>query len=271
MKISAFLPVYNEEKRIRYILQSLQWCDEIIVLDKTSTDKTVELCESFGTKVFIVPNSDAYEVSEFDYLKECTGDWILLATASDIIDKSLAMEIRKQIDILPKDITCIKVPFKNYILGIENNRSPWHGSPRMKIFRNGRYKLNNDVHGALSLTDYNSYIIPEKYGYFSHLTHVSLEMMLERHTRYWRSEAQMYEKKTLEPSLKAVWDSLKLTIRRRKTFLLGWDGIALTFAYVSYYMFSYLYTWEYRRKEKASMIYKELREKNYKEWMDNKA
>lgn len=268
MNISAFLPVYNEEQRIRYILHSLQWCDEIIVLDKTSNDKTVDICRSYGAKVFITPNSYAYESVEFNYLKECTGDWILLATASDIIDKSLAMEIRRQVEILPEEIGCINVPFRNYVLGLEDERSPWHGSPRMKLFRNGNYTINLNVHSALSLKNNQSYTIPEKYGYFSHLTHVSIDVMLERHIRYWRGEAEMYSKKTLIPAFEAFWRAVKETVRLRKTFLLGWDGVALTFAFVSYYMFSFLYIWERRRNGKAVKVYKKIRDKNFAEWDD---
>ena len=266
MRISAILAVYNEEHRIQYTMQSLQWCDEIIVIDKTSTDKTVEICKSFGAKVFVIPNTSAYNVSEYDYLKECTGDWILSATASDIIDRSLAMEIKKQIETLPEEYGCINVPFRNYILGIEDERSPWHGSPRMKIFRNGNYVINNDVDGALSLVNNKAYTIPEKYGFFSHLTHVSLDMMLDRHTRYWRGEAEMYQEKSLVPAFKAFWESVKEVSKRRKTFFLGWEGIALSFAYVSYFMFSFLYIWEHRRKNKAEDIYKKLREQNTKDW-----
>ena len=270
MRISAFLPVYNEEKRIRYILQSLSWCDEIIVLDKTSTDNTVEICKEYGAEVFVTPNSVSYQTSEFDYLQKCTGDWIFPATASDIIDKSLAMEIKRQIEILPQEIGSINVPFKTYILGIEDKRSPWHYTPRMKLFRRDNYIINNDVHGALSLKNNKSYTISEKYGYFSHLTHVSIDMMLDRHTRYWRGEAEMYDKKTLTPAFEDFWKSVKETIKIRKTFFLGWDGVALTFAYVSYYMFSFLYKWERRRNGKTAKVYKEMREKNYKEWSDYK-
>ena len=268
MKISAYMAVYNEEHRIRYTLESLKWCDEIVVLDKTSTDKTVEICREYGAKVFIIENSLSYNPSECEFFKKCTGDWIITMTASDIIDKSLAMEIRRQIEILPDDIGCINVPFKNYVLGIEDNRSPWHWDHAMKIFRNGNYEINSDVHKALTLKNTQSYTIPSKYGYFYHLTHVSLDMMLDRHTRYWRGEAEMYDKKTLIPAFEAFWESVKETVRRRKTFFLGWDGVALTFAYVSYYMFSFLYTWEHRRKDKADKKYHDLREKNSKEWDD---
>ena len=266
MKISAFLPVYNEESRIKYTLQSFQWCDEIIILDKSSTDNTVSICKNYTTKVIEIPNSNAYESSEFNYLDKCNGDWIVIVTASDIIDRSLAMEIRKQIKILPEDIGCIEVPFKNYIFGIEEKRSPWHGSHRIKVFRKDNYLINKDVHGALSFKNLKTYKIPEQFGFFSHLTHVSVDMMLDRHMRYWRGEAEMNKERTLTPAFERVWESAKETIRRRKTFFLGWDGIALTFAYVSYYMFSFLYIWEKRRNGKAAKVYKELREKNIEDW-----
>lgn len=226
IKISAFLPVFNEEQRISYTMQSLQWCDEIIVVDKYSTDKTVKICESYGAKVFYLMDGDTYNVSEFDFLKKCSGDWILVTTASDIFDVSLAMEIRKQVNMLPDDIGCILVPFKDYILGIEDERSPWYGSPGMKIFRRGNYVINNDVHGAICLKNTNSYSIPSSFGYMSHLTHVSLDMLLDRHTRYWRGEALMYNKKTLMPAFLKFWEAVKITIKKRKTFLLGWDGVA---------------------------------------------
>ena len=268
MKISAFLSLFNEEYRIRYTLQSLQWCDEIIVVDKNSTDKTVEICKSYGAKVFEMENSSSYDPSELNFLKECTGDWIIIVTASDIIDKSLAKEIKRQIELLPEDVGCVSLPFKNYILGIEDERSPWHFSHMVKVLRNGNYTINNDVHGALSIINKNAHVISDKFGYYYHLTHVSLDMMLDRHIRYWRGEAGMYNEKTMIPAFKNFWRALKDTVRGRKTFLLGWDGVALTFAYVSYYMFSFLYIWEFRRRDKASEIYKKIREKNFEEWED---
>ena len=126
--------------------------------------------------------------------------------------------------------------------------------------------INKDVHGALSFKNLKTYKIPEQFGFFSHLTHVSVDMMLDRHMRYWRGEAEMNKERTLTPAFERVWESAKETIRRRKTFFLGWDGIALTFAYVSYYMFSFLYIWEKRRNGKAAKVYKELREKNIEDW-----
>ncbi len=41
--ISVIALVYNEEKRIRNLLDTLAWSDDVILIDKSSTDRTVEI------------------------------------------------------------------------------------------------------------------------------------------------------------------------------------------------------------------------------------
>jgi cellulose synthase/poly-beta-1,6-N-acetylglucosamine synthase-like glycosyltransferase len=43
-EISAIVVCINEEDNIRDCLESLKWCDEIVVVDSFSTDRTVEIC-----------------------------------------------------------------------------------------------------------------------------------------------------------------------------------------------------------------------------------
>ena len=45
--ITAFLPVYNEEKRLKNVLECFQWCDEILLLDKGSVDDTVKIAKQY--------------------------------------------------------------------------------------------------------------------------------------------------------------------------------------------------------------------------------
>ena len=52
-KISVFIITFNEEKIIGKCLEKLHFADEIIVVDSGSTDKTIEICQSFQVKVII--------------------------------------------------------------------------------------------------------------------------------------------------------------------------------------------------------------------------
>ena len=51
-KVSAFIATHNEEVRIRTALESVKWCDEIVVVDDNSTDRTKEVCREYTDKVF---------------------------------------------------------------------------------------------------------------------------------------------------------------------------------------------------------------------------
>ena len=265
MKISAFLPVYNEENRIKFILKSVSWCDEIYVLDKTSTDNTVAIAREFGAHVKIIPNTSYYSAAEIEYISECKGDWIFIVTASDIIDKSLCMEIKAQIEKAPSNVGVLYIPFQRYVLGINNKKSPWYATNVRGPFRKSIMEIDHhSVHSALKLKSCGAISISSDYGYLYHLTHVSVDMMMERHIRYWRGEGLNYTEKSLWPALKSVLSSIKEMIKI-KTFIGGWDCVALGFAYLSYTMMSFVYKWENKRC-KSSQLYDKMRNENYKYW-----
>lgn len=266
--ISAFLPVYNEEKRIRFALNSLSWCDEVIVLDKSSTDKTVEIAKSYGAIVYSVENTEAYSSSEFSFLEKCHGDWIIIFTASDIVDVQLGLEIRKQAMLLSQDYSAIRVPFQNYVLGINGKWSPWFKEDRIGVFRRNCYTYKNEVHTALQYDFNKVYSIHESFGYLSHLTHVSVDMMMERHLRYWRGEAKYYNEKSLRGAFRSILCEIKRVIFRG-SFFHGKDFLALSFAYLSYAMMSYVYKWE-KLYSKAETFYADMREQNFNEWNECK-
>ncbi|MBI2007578.1 MAG: glycosyltransferase, partial [Candidatus Blackburnbacteria bacterium] len=51
-KITAIVITKNEEKNIENCLESVKWCDEIIVVDDYSEDHTAEIAKSFGVTVY---------------------------------------------------------------------------------------------------------------------------------------------------------------------------------------------------------------------------
>lgn len=265
MTISAFLPVYNESDRIKFILNSVSWCDEIYVLDKSSTDNTVKIAKDYGATVRVIPHENVYSASEFKYLNECTGDWVIIVTASDIIDKGLASEIRKRIDSSSNQIGIIRIPIKRYVLGIHSKKSPWFGDYINGPFRKTFLNINfNEVHCALQFKQCQTDTISTNFGYLYHLTHVSVDMMMERHIRYWRSEGLSYDDISLWPAFKDIFRAL-IKLIKKKTFFGGWDYIALSCAYLSYYMMSFVYKWQHNHNQ-ASDLYNKLREKNLSSW-----
>src|SRR5947209_4697195 len=75
-KISAVIITYNEESIIDKTLQKLWWCDEIIIIDSGSTDKTRLICEESGCIVFYHLFEGFGEQKKFGVSK-AKNDWIL--------------------------------------------------------------------------------------------------------------------------------------------------------------------------------------------------
>jgi glycosyltransferase involved in cell wall biosynthesis len=268
--ITAFLPVYNEEKRIDYTLQSLVWCDEVIVLDKQSTDNTVKIAEKYpNVRILTQENTLAYTASEHViFLNACTTKWCMVITASDIIHPDLALRIKTLTDDETFDYDAIRMPFRCYVLGVYEKYSPWYSEFSNRVVRTKNVTIDETgVHLAFQTNVKTVYEIEVKShdeAYY-HLTHESADSMIERHRRYWNGEATSSE--PLSDSLRLVIiKSIKFLFTRR-TFFKGKSAIALAFAYLSYIMMTYVYKWDHEYS-RANETYDRIRKNIMDKWKE---
>jgi glycosyltransferase involved in cell wall biosynthesis len=96
-KVSAVIITYNEEAIISKTLSKLWWCDEIIIIDSGSTDKTVKICEEYNCSIYYrsfngFGEQKRYGVSKAKY------DWILCIDADEILSDSLIEEIQTELN-----------------------------------------------------------------------------------------------------------------------------------------------------------------------------
>ncbi len=97
MGISALVITYNEEKRhFAECLRSLNWADEIVVVDSGSTDGTVEIARQHGARVFYRPWAGFGPQKNWG-IEHCRNEWILSLDADEMIPDDLAREIRSAI------------------------------------------------------------------------------------------------------------------------------------------------------------------------------
>jgi len=266
--ISAVLVVYNEEARIETTLRCALWCDEIVVLDKQSTDHTREIARRYTDKVYEMPYSD-FEPDELQkILKHTNSEWILRLTTSDVMHPALAAQIRELIerDDFPYDV--IHVPFRRYVLGLETKRSPWYSKVVPVVFRQRVVKSRHDsVHEAVGFDTKRHYKMANSTKHcMYHLTHETADIMMEHHLRYWRTEGRLFPP---DSSMGKAGLAIPIAIYRvfvqRKTFLMGWNGIALGAAYLSYVLLRFVYIWEHRHSE-ATEAYQQIRSSILQAW-----
>jgi glycosyltransferase involved in cell wall biosynthesis len=92
MKITATIITLNEERRIARAIESLRCCDEIVVLDSGSVDRTVELATKLGARVVDGPWR-GYAGQKNFAAEQASHDWILSLDADEALSEALEGEI----------------------------------------------------------------------------------------------------------------------------------------------------------------------------------
>jgi len=93
MSISSVILTKNEEKNIGDCLRSLSFCDEVLVIDDGSWDKTVSVAEKYGGKVFQRALNGDFSTQRNFGIDKARGEWILFVDADERISKNLGSEI----------------------------------------------------------------------------------------------------------------------------------------------------------------------------------
>jgi glycosyltransferase involved in cell wall biosynthesis len=114
MKLSIVLATRNEEENIGRCLESVKnIANEIIVVDENSTDKTREIAQKLGAKVFLESHHDIFHITKEKALEKATGDWVLQLDADELVTPELASEIREVINITDSEIKSRKIVDSN--------------------------------------------------------------------------------------------------------------------------------------------------------------
>ncbi len=117
MKISAVILTHNEEKNISECLSYLSWCDERLVVDDNSSDKTREIAKKLGAKIFIHSLGNNFSEQRNFALEKATGEWIFFVDADEVISTLLKSEIELGIKNYELSINGYYIKREDYMWG----------------------------------------------------------------------------------------------------------------------------------------------------------
>jgi glycosyltransferase involved in cell wall biosynthesis len=148
MTLSAVVICGNEEANIGDCLESLTWCDEIVVVDSQSTDRTVEIAKKYTDKV-IVRAWPGYVAQKQFALEQATGDWILSLDADERCTPALKDEIQRTL-ANPGDVNGFAVKRHVWYLGRWINHGGWYPDYKVRLVRRGKARWTGiDPHDKL--------------------------------------------------------------------------------------------------------------------------
>ena len=134
--LSATVICKDEEEKIRGALESVRFCDEVVVVDSGSTDATVALCRELAD-VVVETGWPGYVAQQNVALSLAKGEWILSIDADERVSPELAREISGALAADP--------PFDGYrisrhvhYLGRWIDHSGWYPEPRLRLVRRSK-------------------------------------------------------------------------------------------------------------------------------------
>jgi glycosyltransferase involved in cell wall biosynthesis len=150
--LTPLILTYNEELNINRTLQHLQWANRIIVVDSYSTDKTLEIIESYRQVQVFKRNFDTH-AQQWNYgLEQVKSEWVLSLDADYVLSEELISEIKALNSNTLIDGYFIQ--FKYCVFG-----KPLRGTtlpPRQALFRKAKATYIDDGHTQLLKVDGNS-------------------------------------------------------------------------------------------------------------------
>lgn len=133
-QISAIVVCFNEEENIRACLESLRWCDEIVVVDSFSTDRTVEICRQYTDRIIQRAWAGYRDQKAFAH-SQAARDWVMLVDADERVPPELREEIRDALQRFGTRYAAFSVPRLVHYLGRWWWRGGWYPDYDIRVFR----------------------------------------------------------------------------------------------------------------------------------------
>ncbi|MHB1951031.1 MAG: glycosyltransferase family 2 protein [Acidiferrobacteraceae bacterium] len=179
MTLSAVIITRNEAHRIERCLASIQWADEIIVLDSGSTDGTADICRRFGAKVSVTDDWPGFGPQKGRALEQARCDWVLSIDADEWLSPGLASEIRQ----VMRDASAVacRMPRRSRCLGRIMRHGGFWPDYVVRLFRRAHGRFSDDLIHERVLIDGPIATLAEP---LEHEAFTDLEQVLEKVNRY---------------------------------------------------------------------------------------
>ncbi|MCU1237989.1 MAG: glycosyl transferase, family 2 [Candidatus Solibacter sp.] len=238
MKITATIITQDEERNIARAIESLRCCDEILILDSGSTDRTVELAANLGARI-VEAGWRGYAGQKNAAAEQASHDWILSLDADEALSEGLEAEIWNLKKSGPR-YDAYTMPRLAQYLGRWIYHSGWYPDRKVRLYDRRKAKWVGDfVHESVkaqgSVGHLESNIL--------HFTCESLSEHLRTLDRYTTLAAQeLAANKVPVPLWSLIFDPPWTFVRAyvfQRGFLDGLEGLIISYMAAFYTFLKY--------------------------------
>ena len=135
--ISGVVICLNEADRIARCLESLAFCDEIVVVDSGSIDGTREIARKYTATVIEQPFLGYVKQKNFA-LERAKNDWVICLDADEALSPELAASIRGAVGRNDDAVAGYALDRVTHYLGVWHDHGEWYPDWQLRVFRRSR-------------------------------------------------------------------------------------------------------------------------------------
>lgn len=245
-KLSVCISAYNAQERLEDCLKSAQFADEIIVVNNSSTDKTVDIAKKYTSKIFTRQNNLMLNKNKNFGFTKATNEWIFCLDDDERITTELKKEIESVLENEKLDVNGYYMPRKNIIFGKWIERTGWYPDPQLRLFRKGKGKFEEKhVHEMIKIEGKTEYLKEP----IQHLNYQNISQFLSKMSNiYVPNEAEVLMGKGYKAEFA---DSIKFPLKEFLTRFFaqegykdGFHGLMLSILMAFYHFCIFAFIWE---------------------------
>jgi len=232
--VTAIVLTYNEESNIGKCLASLDWADDVVVLDSGSTDRTLETARLARLDIRVF----THEFKDFGDQRNWAIDntaprneWILFLDADERCTDKCRDAIAAAI-ASPGTVAGYYMTYRNIFLGRWLKYSTLYPSWQLRLFKRGMVRFVREGHGQKEMADGPLAYIRAPYDHFC--MSKGIGEWISRHNRYTSDEIELVDR--LRHAAIAPGDLFKGAVNRRRCLKriaarMTWTRLMVVFPY----------------------------------------
>lgn len=246
--ITAIIPAFNEAHNIVDVLKSVDFCNEVILVDSNSTDDTVAIAKPFYDK--LLTRDYVHSASQKNWaIPQASNEWILLVDADERVTPALREEI---INLVPSLDSSEHVGYwmgrRNFFMGKQVHYSGWKNDKVIRLFRKSKCKyLDKHVHSEIEADGSVGWLQNK----LLHYKYIDMDHHVSKLQRYASLQARDFDKKVGKITMyhvvvKPLWGFFKHYFLQLG-FLDGFVGFTIAYLRSHGIFMRYVKLWLLRR------------------------